>query len=476
MTTTLTDHHSLFINGGWAPPQGNETLPIVNPTTGDEICAVTLCSAEDVDSAVNAAHAAFPEWSQRAPEERAPLLDAIADEIASREEEIAEILTRDVGVPTEFAKAVQVGWTVQYFRDAAEAARTLRVEEPYGPTATVLRVPVGVVAAITPWNFPLMQSAAKIAPALAAGCTVVLKPSEVAPLSVMVLGDIAEAVDLPAGVLNIVVGTGPEAGEALVQHPKVSATSFTGSTRAGARVAALGAESIKRVTLELGGKSAGVVLPGADLRSAVETTVKDCYANSGQKCVAITRLLISRNDLTDAEVIAVETAQSMRVGDPADPGIDIGPLVSEAQLHRVRGHISKAIDSGAKLLTGGLDAPSDTPAGYFVQPTVFSRVTPDMPIAREEVFGPVLAILSYESVDEAIAIANDSPYGLGGSVWAPTKEEGFEVAKKIRTGQVAINGAIPTADLPFGGFKQSGIGREGGRYALEEYLELQTIY
>lgn len=472
----MDTQNRFFIGGEWVASRGAENLPVINPATGETITSVSLGNREDIDSAVQAAHSAFPEWSALPPAKRAGYLDAIADAIDSRRDEIAELITLDVGVPIEFCKAVQVGWTIQYFRDAADAARTLDFEEPYNETATVYKVPTGVVGAITPWNFPLMQTAAKISPALAAGCTVVLKPSEIAPLSILLLGDIARGVGLPAGVLNVVVGTGPEAGEALVTHPKVGAVSFTGSPRTGTRVMSLASETMKRITFELGGKSASLVLPGADLEAAVRATVADCYLNSGQKCVAVTRLLVPKEHLAEAERIAVEAARASAVGDPSNPANAIGPLVSELQLERVRGHIERAVASGARLLTGGSEAPEGQAGGYYVQPTVFTDVTRDMPLAQEEVFGPVLAILAYDTIAEGIEIANDSAYGLGGAVWAGTREEGIEAARQIRTGQVAVNGAIPTPDLPFGGFKMSGIGREGGRYALEEYLEMQTIF
>lgn len=473
----MVEHDSFFINGAWVPAgPDRQRLPIINPATEAVIATVALAQAEDVDRAVEAAAAAFPAWSSTDSDVRAGHLNALADAIETRAGEIAALITAEVGTTAGLSHAVQVGWTVQYIRDAATALERLRFEEPYGPSAILRREPIGVVGAITPWNYPLMQTAAKIAPALAAGCTVVLKPSEVAPLSLFVLAEIAVATGLPAGVLNILTGTGSSAGEPLVRHPKISAISFTGSTRAGTRIAALAAEDVKRVTLELGGKSAAIVLPGGDLDRAVRTTVEDCYANSGQKCVAHTRLLVHRSQLEEAERIATEAARSQVVGDPNDPAVTVGPLVSEAQLERVRGHITRAIDSGAELLTGGTELPEGIDRGYFVTPTVFSSVTADMPLAQEEVFGPVLAILPYGSEDEAIEIANNSEYGLGGGVWAETREKGIEIARQIRTGQVSVNGAIPTADLPFGGFKKSGLGREGGIHAVEEFLEMKTIF
>ena len=473
----MTSYDSFFINGEWASAGSDrERLSIINPASEETIATVALAQEEDVDRAVEAAAKAFLAWASTDPMLRAQHLYAIADGIEARGDEIASLITAEVGTTTALSRAVQVGWTIQYIRDAADALAHLDFEQSYGPNAILRREPVGVVGAITPWNYPLMQTAAKIAPAIAAGCTVVLKPSEVAPLSLFVLGEIAIATGLPAGVLNIVTGTGPEAGEYLVRHPKTAAISFTGSTRAGTYIASVAAEDVKRVTLELGGKSAAIVLPGADLELAVRTTVNDCYANAGQKCVAHTRLLVHRSQLDEAERVAVATAHAQVLGDPSDPAVTIGPLVSKAQLERVRAHITRAMNSGAKLLAGGPDAPEGLSHGYFVKPTVFSSVTTDMPLAQEEVFGPVLAILPYDSVEEAVEIANNSEYGLGGGVWAESREAGIDVARRIRTGQVAVNGAIPTADLPFGGFKKSGIGREGGIHAVEEFLETKTIF
>lgn len=473
----MTDFERFYIDGAWVPAKpSNERLAVVNPTTEEIIAHVALASPHEVDLAVAAAHKRLSAWSMTEPSDRARYLYAIADAIERRTDEIAGLLTADVGVPTDFSKQVQVGWTIQYFRDAAEVLTSLEFESAYGESAIVRKEAVGVVAAITPWNFPLMQAAAKIAPALAAGCTVVLKPSEIAPLSLFTLAEVADEIDLPAGVLNIVTGLGPSAGEHLVRHRNVNAVSFTGSTRAGTRIAALAAEDVKRVTLELGGKSAALVLPGADVQEAVRATIIDCFTNSGQKCVAQTRLIVPHSELRAVEDRAVEVVRGLTVGDPTDPSVDIGPVVSELQLSRVREHIRNAERSGARLLIGGAEPPSGLGSGFFVDPTVFSEVSSDMTLAQEEVFGPVLAILPYETVDEAITIANDSEYGLGGGVWAPTRTTGIDVARKIRTGQVSINGSLPTPGLPFGGFKKSGIGREGGAHAVAEFLEIKAIF
>ncbi|MEO3935056.1 aldehyde dehydrogenase family protein [Micrococcaceae bacterium Sec7.4] len=463
-----------FINGVWATPSTEASLDVVNPATEEAIGSVPLGTADDIHRAVQAAALAFPAWAATEPAVRADYLEAIAGAIEARQQEIAALITSEVGVPITFSQNVQVGWTIQYFRDSAKALRDFNFEESYNASTLVRKEPVGVVGAITPWNFPLMQAAAKIAPALATGCTVVLKPSEVSPLCIFVLADIVQEVGLPGGVLNIVTGTGPDAGEALVRHPQVDALSFTGSTGAGTRVAALGAKDVKRVTLELGGKSASVVLPDADIEAAVRATVTDCYSNSGQKCCAHTRLIVPRERLSEVEQLAAATAKSFKVGDPTDPATEIGPVVSDLQRERVRQHIADAIDAGAVLVAGGVEAPLER--GYFIQPTVFSGITSSMRIAQDEVFGPVLAILAYDSIDEAIDIANDSPYGLGGAVWAGTRETAIDTARRIRTGQVSINGASATPDVPFGGFKKSGIGREGGAYAFDEFLEVKAIF
>ncbi len=473
----MTNYDSFYIGGEWVPAGTAHTrVEVLNPATEEVLAKVAMAENEDVDKAVAAALAAFPSWSQTSPSVRAGYLRAIADAIEARTEEIANLITSEVGTPTGLSNAVQVGWTLHYLRDAADAAEKFDFESSFGGTAVVRKVPVGVVAAVTPWNYPLMQTAAKIAPALATGCTVVLKPSEVSPLNLFVLAEIASEVGLPAGVLNIVPGIGTIAGEHLISHPDVSAVSFTGSTRAGTHIASVAAQDVKRVTLELGGKSAAIILPGGDLSAAVRSTVNDCFANSGQKCVAHTRLLVPAKSLAEVESLAIEYADAQVLGNPIDPSVTVGPLVSDAQRTRVRDHISRAISSGAKLLTGGIEKPTGLESGFFVKPTVFSGVTPEMPIAQEEVFGPVLSILSYETPEEAVEIANGSEYGLGGGIWSKSREEGFEFARQLRTGQVSVNGAIPTADMPFGGFKKSGIGREGGMHALEEFVDLQTIY
>jgi betaine-aldehyde dehydrogenase len=388
--------------------------------------------------------------------------------------EISQLIAREVGTPVNVSTIIQVGLPIMTFASMAELVGQVPWEETVG-NSTVVREPVGVVGAITPWNYPLHQIAAKVAPALAAGCTVVLKPSEVAPLNAFVLAEVMHEIGLPPGVFNLVSGTGSDVGEAVARHREVDIVSFTGSTRAGKRVAELAAATVKRVTLELGGKSATVILPDADFDRAVPAGVTMCFLNSGQTCSALTRMLVPRDRLRETEEIAVRTAESYTLGNPLDDTTRIGPLVSAAQRERVRAYIQNGIDEGAKLVIGGVDPPEGLEKGFFVRPTVFSEVRRDMTIAQEEIFGPVLSILPYDTEDEAIEIANDSVYGLAGAVWAADAARATGVARRIRTGQVDINGGSFNPLAPFGGFKQSGHGRELGKFGLEEYLEIKSL-
>jgi acyl-CoA reductase-like NAD-dependent aldehyde dehydrogenase len=372
------------------------------------------------------------------------------------------------------SKGIQVGLPTITFSDNAQRAMDYVWEEEEG-NSTLVREPVGIVAAITPWNYPLHQIANKVAAALAAGCTVVLKPSEVAPVNAFLFADIVHDIGLPRGVFNMVSGTGPVVGEAIVAHPKTDMVSFTGSTRAGKRVMQLASEMVKRVSLELGGKSANIILDDADLAAAVSDGVFKCYLNSGQTCSALTRMVVPRGRLSEIEDIAVATSAGFMPDDPVTGSSLLGPLVSAAQQQRVRDYINKGIDEGARIITGGVQPPEGLDKGYYVAPTIFSDVTNDMTIAREEIFGPVLCIIPYDSEEEAVAIANDSAYGLAGGVWAATDEKAFEIARKIRTGQVEINGGAFNVVAPFGGYRQSGIGRELGKYGFEEFLEVKAI-
>jgi aldehyde dehydrogenase (NAD+)/betaine-aldehyde dehydrogenase len=387
--------------------------------------------------------------------------------------DIAQLIAHEVGMPLSLSMMIQAGLPISTFLSMADVVEQITWEQQVG-NSLVVREPVGVVGAITPWNYPLHQIAAKVAPALAAGCTVVLKPSEVAPLNAYVLAEVIHDVGLPPGVFNLVAG-GAAVGEAIASHPGVDMVSFTGSTRAGRRVSELASQTVKRVALELGGKSANVILEDANLEKAVATGVTMCYLNSGQTCSALTRMLVPRSRLADVEAIATREAEAATPGDPFADGTRLGPLVSAVQRDRVRSYIQKGIDEGAKLLTGGTDAPEGLEKGYFVRPTVFSEVRRDMTIAQEEIFGPVLSILPYDTEEEAIAIANDSSYGLAGAVWAEDPERAKQVARRIRTGQVDINGGSFNPLAPFGGFKQSGHGRELGRFGLEEFLEIKSL-
>ncbi|HUO49941.1 MAG TPA: aldehyde dehydrogenase family protein [Acidimicrobiales bacterium] len=464
----------LYIDGAWVPSTGTGTLEVVNSTTEQVMGTVPEGTPEDVDRAVRAAAAAFPAWAATSAEERSKILGRIQEELATRTDVLGTLIAQEVGMPLSLSKLVQVGLPVNTFGAAAALAAEFAFEEELG-TSLIVREPVGVVGAITPWNYPLHQIAAKVAPALAAGCTVVLKPSEVAPLNAFVLAEIIDGIGLPPGVFNLVTGVGPVVGEAIASHALVDMVSFTGSTRAGKRVMALAADGVKRIALELGGKSANVILEDADLATAVPDGLFKCYINSGQTCSALTRMLVPRSRLAEAEALAVQAAESFTPGDPFEATTRLGPLVSAVQRDRVRGYIAKGIDEGATLLTGGAESPEGLETGYFVRPTVFSNVTNDMTIAREEIFGPVLSILPYDTEEEAVAIANDTDYGLAGGVWAADKERAQAVAKQLRTGQVEVNGGSFNPGAPFGGYKQSGIGREYGRFGLEEFLEVKSI-
>ena len=407
-------------------------------------------------------------------EDRLEACSAISAGLAARAEELAALIASEVGMPLGQSQQIQAGLPTMQFAAMAQVANEVTWEEEIG-NSLVVREPIGVVGSITPWNFPLNQLGAKAAPAIAAGCSIVAKPSEVTPLSAFVLAEVIEAVGLPAGVFNLVTGYGPDVGEAIAAHPEVDMVSFTGSTRAGRRVSEVAAGTVKRVGLELGGKSANVILDDADLKAAVSYGVANCFLNSGQTCSAHTRMLVPREKLAEAEEIAKAAAEKAQPGDPFDAGSRIGPLVSDAQRKRVREYIEKGESEGAKLVTGGAEPPEGLEKGYFVRPTVFSEVTPEMTIAQEEIFGPVLSIIPYDDEDEAVEIANGTMYGLDGGVWSADPEHAKAVARRLRTGQVQINGATFNPLAPFGGFKQSGHGRELGRYGLEEFLEVKSI-
>lgn len=457
-------HDGMYIDGAWRPAAQADTIEVVNPADERVIARVPAGTALDVDAAVRAARAALPAWSATPPAERGAVIGALRDVLAARRDEIAETITAELGCPLAFSRKVQVGMPLEVAGAYAGLAASYPFEERVG-NSVVLHEPVGVVAAITPWNYPLHQIVAKAAAALAAGCTVVLKPAEETPLTARLLAEAADAAGVPAGVLNLVTGLGPVAGQALVEHEGVDLVSFTGSTAVGRRIGATAGAAVKRVALELGGKSANVVLPSADLARAVNVGVANVMANSGQTCSAWTRLLVHTAQYEEAVSLAATAA--------AKYGDRIGPLVNAAQRDRVRGYIEKGVAEGARLVAGGPEAPRER--GYHVSPTVLADVTPEMAVAQEEIFGPVLSVLRYEDEDDAVAIANGTVYGLAGAVWAGEEAEAVAFARRLETGQVDINGGRFNPLAPFGGYKQSGVGRELGTYGLAEYLQTKSL-
>ncbi|GAA2302809.1 aldehyde dehydrogenase family protein [Streptomyces hawaiiensis] len=457
-------HDGMYIDGAWRPAAGQDVIEVVNPVDGQVIGTVPAGTAEDVDTAVRAARAALPGWAATPPAERAARLAALRDGLVARADEIAETVTAELGSPLKFSQAVHAGVPIAVAGSYAELAATYAFEEKTG-NSVVHHEPVGVVAAITPWNYPLHQIVAKVAPALAAGCTVVVKPAEDTPLVARLFADAVHEAGIPAGVFNLVTGLGPVAGQALAEHPGVDLVSFTGSTAVGRQIAAIAAGQVKKVALELGGKSANVILPSADLAKAVNVGVANVMSNSGQTCSAWTRMLVHRDRYDEAVELAAAAA--------AKYGERIGPVVNAKQQARVRGYIEKGVAEGARLVAGGPEAPREQ--GYFVAPTVFADVTEDMTIAQEEIFGPVLSILRYEDEEDALRIANGTVYGLAGAVWAGDEAEAVAFARRMETGQVDINGGRFNPLAPFGGYKQSGVGRELGVHGLAEYLQTKSL-
>jgi aldehyde dehydrogenase (NAD+) len=475
----MQTHDKVYIDGSWVPSEGTDTIDVYDSTNGEVIGSIPRGTAGDVDKAAKAARAAFADWAARAPEERAKFCKQVADGIAARMDEIATVATREAGMPKWLSTIVQAGLPINSFNAAAEQAESYPYEETVG-NSLVVKEPVGVVGCITPWNYPLHQIAAKVAFALAAGCTVVLKPSEIAPLDAFILGEVINDAGLPAGVFNLVSGTGPEVGEAIAAHPEIDMVSFTGSTRAGKRVAEVASQSLKRVALELGGKSANILLDDLDddgFDKAVRDGIGKAYINQGQTCTALTRMLVPAARLADAERIAADEVETnYQPKDPFADGSRMGPLSSQAQVERVSGYIQKGIDEGATVVTGGTGKPEGVDEnGYYVKPTVFSGVRNDMTIAQEEIFGPVLSILSYDDETDAVQIANDSLYGLSGGVWSADADRAKAVARQIRTGQIEVNGGAFNPNAPFGGYKQSGYGREYGKHGFEEFLETKSM-
>ncbi|MEU8775941.1 aldehyde dehydrogenase family protein [Streptomyces sp. NPDC048606] len=465
-------HDGMYIGGEWRPAAGNDRIEVVNPADEQVVASVPAGTPEDVDAAVRAARAALPAWAATPPADRAALVGAVRDRLAARRAEIAETVTAELGSPLGFADAVHVGSPIAVAASYAELGASYAFEERLG-NSTVLLEPVGVVGAITPWNYPLHQVVAKVAPALVAGCTVVLKPAEDTPLTARLFAEAVHEAGVPAGVFNLVTGTGPVAGQALAEHEGVDLVSFTGSTAVGRKIGAIAGAAVKRVALELGGKSANVILPGADLAKAVAVGVGHVMNNSGQSCNALTRMLVHRERYEEAVALAATAVAKYSLGDPLDPATRLGPVVNAGQRDRVRSYIERGVAEGARLVAGGPEAPRER--GYFVAPTVFADVTPDMTIAQEEIFGPVLAILPYEDEDDALRIANGTVYGLGGAVWAADEESAVAFARRMDTGQVDINGGRFNVLAPFGGYKQSGVGRELGPHGLGEYLQTKSL-
>ena len=464
----------LYVNGAWVESTAEETIDVVNPATEKTIGRVPNANAEDVDRAVRAARAAFPAWSTTPLEERIGWLTKLKEGIEARSEEFAVLVTREMGVPLELCRNINVANAIRSIDGIIEDLQAFDFSEELG-NSLIEYEPIGVAACITPWNFPLVQVIRKTATAMGTGNTVVVKPSEQTPLDAYLVAEIFHEIGLPPGVFNLVTGFGVPTGEALVSHPEVSMITLTGSTVAGKRVMALAADGVKKVALELGGKTANVILDDADLKQAVEVGLGSCYFNSGQVCVAQSRMLVPREKLEEATAIAKEVAESYSCGDPMESSGKLGPLVSGRQHGRVRDYIRKGIEEGATLVTGGEKLPHGIDSGYYVRPTVFSNVSNDMTIAREEIFGPVLSIIPYEDEEDAVRIANDTPYGLAGAVWSGDLERAKKVGRKIQAGKITINGAAWNRSAPFGGYKQSGIGREGGRHGIHEFLEVKCM-
>ena len=470
----MSNRQKFYINGEWVQPSTTDTLEVINPATEQVMDVVAMGGVADVDAAVAAAKAAFETFSQTTKEERIALLEAIIAAYGARMEEVAAVITEEMGAPTKLAKAAQAPTGIGHLMTALNVLKDFEFEEDFG-TSRVIKEPAGVCGFITPWNWPINQIACKVAPALAAGCTMVLKPSEVAPFNAVLFAEILDEAGVPAGVFNLIHGDGPTVGAALSSHPDVDMMSFTGSTRAGIEVAKNAAPTVKRVAQELGGKSANIILDDANFEKAIARDVFGMVTNSGQSCNAPSRMLVPNARMDEAAAVAKAAAEKVRVGDPTAEGVTIGPVVSEVQFNKIQDLIQKGIDEGARLETGGPGRPDGLNAGFYIKPTVFSHVTNDMTIAQEEIFGPVLTMIGYEDDEDAVRIANDTVYGLSGYISSEDPERARKVARLIRTGNVHLNGAPVDQNAPFGGYKQSGNGREWGRYGFEEFLETKAI-
>ena len=463
-----------YIDGKWVDPVAPRQLEVINPANEEAMGVISLGSKADVDKAVAAARRAFESFSRTTKEERLALLQRINDAYMKRYAEMVETISREMGAPLGLSKAAQAATGVAHLGQTMKILKDFEFESVRGTTAIVYE-PVGVCGLITPWNWPVNQVMCKVAPAIAAGCTMVLKPSELSPFSAMLIADALHEANVPPGVFNLVNGDGPTVGQAMSSHPGIDMMSFTGSTRAGVAVAKAAAETVKRVTQELGGKSANIVLEDADLTKAVAGGVLNCFSNSGQSCNAPSRMFVPKGMQDQAIAIAKATAEKVKVGDPFQEGISLGPVVSETQFNKIQALIKKGIDEGATLVTGGLGRPEGLNRGYYVRPTVFANVTNDMTIAREEIFGPVLSILPYGTEAEAITMANDTPYGLSGYVQSGSIDHARKVASRLRSGNVHLNGAGPDFNAPFGGYKQSGNGREWGEFGFHDFLEVKAV-
>ncbi|MEM1176080.1 MAG: aldehyde dehydrogenase family protein [Pseudomonadota bacterium] len=471
----MRDNLKFYIDGEWVDPVVPSSLDVINPATEEPCGRISLGSVADVDKAVAAAVAAQESFAATTREERIALLEAVVDAFKTRYNDIATAIMEEMGAPWGLAKGAQAGSGIGHLKATLKALKDYPFEERLG-TTRVVREPIGVCALITPWNWPANQIVCKVAPALAAGCTMVLKPSEVAPFDAVIFAEVLDAAGVPAGVFNLVNGDGPTVGTALSQHPDVAMVSFTGSTRAGVMVAQNAAPSVKRVTQELGGKSANILLDDVDFEAAVKAGAEECFDNTGQSCNAPTRMLVPASKMNDAARYAAEVADATVVGQPSEDGVEVGPLVSEVQWNKVQSLIQKGVEEGATLAAGGPGKPAGQSTGYFVKPTVFADVTNDMTIAREEIFGPVLSILAYENDDDAVRIANDTPYGLASYISSADQDRARRIAGRLKSGMVHINYADLDSMAPFGGYKQSGNGREWGSLGIEEFLETKSIY
>jgi aldehyde dehydrogenase (NAD+) len=471
----MQDCRQFYIDGKWVDPAEVHDLTVINPASEETIATISLGTTADVDRAVVAAKGAFESYSETSVDARLGLLRRMIDVYQSKMKEMADTISREMGAPCSLARKAQAPAGVAHLLEIVKVLEHFEFERLKGSTL-MRKEPIGVCGLITPWNWPMNQVVCKVAPALAAGCTMVLKPSEIAPLSAYLFAQIMDEAGVPAGVFNLVNGDGPTVGAAIAAHPDVAMVSFTGSTRAGIAVAVAAAPTVKRVTQELGGKSANILLEDADFETAVAQGVQECFRNTGQSCNAPTRMLVPRSKMEEAAKAAKMAAEATKVGDPFVEGTGMGPLVSQSQFDKVQRLIHQGIEEGARLVTGGLGKPEGFSKGYFVKPTVFADVRNDMTIAREEIFGPVLCIIAYEDEDDAVRIANDTPYGLSGFVTSRDRERAVRVAKRIRAGNVHINGARVDFGGCFGGYKQSGNGREWGEAGLEEFLELKAIF